>query len=751
VSPLRPRHAVLLLVLVATGANLPSLVPGFIHDDHAIVEKNDLVRDPSRLGAIFTKGYWNVSEVPVQNLYRPLTILSFALNHAAGGDRPFGYRLVNLALHVLATLLLCAVARRVFGAPGVPGTSGAPPALFDPPLVAALLFAVHPVHTEVLGMVVGRAELLSAAGTLGCVLLFLRGREREAAGGRSLPRFAGSIACLIVGFLSKENAVVAPALALAADLLLARRRPAWRFHAVAAAALAGLLALRAAVLGGLVPAGAVHDVDNPIVGAPFFQGRLTALAVLARYAVLLVAPLRLSIDYSFRAIPLADGLLDPWALGGAALVAAWAVGLLRAWRRSPAAAFALAWTGISAAPVANLIFPIGTIMAERLLYLPSAGFCLLAALGLERLRARFPAGGAAAASRPALGAALRLAAPAAAPLILLALGLRSELRYADWRDDHAIFASARTVAPRSVKAHFNYGAACEERGEDAEAARAYLEAMTLWSGFADAHYNLAGVYARQKRWPDAVAEYQEAVRLQPGNVKYLVNLGHALLGEGKAAEARDTLRRALEIDLASDRAHTILGSAYLALGDPAAALEAYAEAARLDPGNADYQRNLALAHEELGDPAAAVADYRRGLGIRPGDPDLLAGLGMALLKTGDRPGALSSLEAAARARPGHPIYRYNLGGAYEQAGRLPEAVAQYRESIRLAPSAPVPRRALGLLLHRLGDGAGALEALERATALDPGETVMDAEALRVLEVLRRGKRAGSRPDGRTGS
>ena len=746
-NPLQ-RRAAWLLILVAAAVNLPSLIPGFIHDDHAIVEKNDLVRDPSRLGAIFTKGYWNVSDVPVQNLYRPVTILSFALNHAAGGDHPFGYRLVNLALHLLVTLLLYAVARRVCDAAApargvAPGPAGAG-ALLDPPLLAALLFAVHPVHTEVLGMIVGRAELLAAAGTLGCLLLFLLGRERAAAGGRSLPLFGVSIACLVLGFLAKENAVVAPALVLAADLVRAPRRPAWRFHAAAAVGVAGLLALRAAVLGGIAPAGATHDVDNPIVGAPFLQGRLTALAVLARYAALLVAPLRLSIDYSFRQIPLSSGPLDPWVLCGAGLVLAWGLGLLRALRRSPAAAFALAWIGISAAPVSNLLFPIGTIMAERLLYLPSAGFCLLAGLALQRLLSLRPATAAPPASLAAGSPpAARLAVHLAAPLILLALALRSEVRYADWRDDYTIFERARAVSPRSVKVHFNYGVAAEERGEDAAAEGAYLAAIALWSGFADAHYNLAGVYARQKRWPDAVAQYRLAADLQPGNVKYLVNLGHALLGDGKAAEARDIVRRALEIDPSSDRAHTMLGSACLALGDPAAAVVAYGEAARLDPKNADYQRNLALAHEESGDLAASAADYRRGLALRPGDPDLLAGLGMVLLKAGERSGALEALEAAVRAAPGHPIHRYQLGRALEADGRPQEAMAQYRESIRLAPSAPVPRRALGLLLHRLGDGAGALEALERAAALDAGGTVMDAEARRLLESLRRGRRTGS--------
>ena len=83
------------------------------------------------------------------------------------------------------------------------------------------------------------------------------------------------------------------------------------------------------------------------------------------------------------------------------------------------------------------------------------------------------------------------------------------------------------------------------------------------------------------------------------------------------------------------------------------------------------------------------------------------------------------------------MYHYHLARALEQAGEPAGAVPEYREAIRLAPAVPVPYRALGLLLDRQGDGAGALQALERAAELDPGGTVMDAQARGRLEALRR--------------
>ena len=719
---------VLLIAVVCVLVNLGALRPGFIHDDHRIIEQNGLTSDLRHVPEIFRSGYWSTGDVQVPNLYRPVTILSFAIGRTVHGLRPLGFRLVDLLLHALNALLVLLLARRV-----MPRTGSAPGAVLDGPVFAALLFSVHPVHTEVLGEIVGRAELLAAVFLLGSVLVFLRARETEEAGGGAVIRpglAAASLILFALAFLSKENGVVAPALLLLADLWVVRRRPAWGFHAVSCAVLASLLALRFAVLGGINPAGPIHFVDNPIAQMPFLQAKSTALAVLARYASLLAWPARLSIDYSFRTIPPATSPLDPGALAGAACILAWAVLLARTRKGAPGSAFALAFAGVAFAPVANLVVPIGTIMAERLLYLPSAGVCIALASAL-------------AGARRAPVKALAVAASCAAALVVVALSARSVVRLRDWRDDYTIFKAALRVAPESVRVLFNFGAACEERGDDLSAVGAYEKAIAVWPDFADAHYNLAGVLARQKRLLPAVDHYREALRQQPGNVQYLVNLAHTLAALERRAEARELLRRAVEIDRGSALAYTDLGAVELAAGDTRAALAAYREAVRLEPANADYLRNLGVAQREARDPDA-VATFRGALLVRPGDPDLLDALGLALVDAGDAAAASAALRQAVAARPAHPVYRYHLARALDQSGDPQGAAAEYREAIRLAPATPFPWKGLGVLLARLGDRAGALEALERAGALDPEGSVMDETARALLASLRRGSGGGPR-------
>ena len=704
-----PARPLLLVVLTAVLAGLPSLLPGFIHDDHRIIEQNELVRDPGRLPAILTHGYWTVNDEEVPNLYRPVTILSFALNHVVAGLHPFGYRLVNLLLHALVAALVFAVGRRVFDRPR-------PTALdpsVEPALLAGLLFAVHPVHTEVLGLVVGRGDLLAALGAMLAVLFFLEGRDRAAASSPkpAWPALALSLLASAAGFLSKENAVAVPFIALAADLTRPRARggaaarPAWGYHAASALVFFLLLWVRASVLGQIGVARFTHYIDNPIAYQPFVLGRLTALKALASYAFLLVFPLRLSIDHSYNALPPALSALEPpVVLGGLILLAA-ASGVAAAWRRRPAAAFSLLFTGLALAPVSNLLYPIGTIMAERLLYLPSVGFCLLVA-------ALLPSRTLATKGRPVLFKSILIGA-------LGLLALRSVVRLVDWRDDRTIFAAAVAVTPASARAQFNYGTTSEEAGDRAAAERGYRAAIGIWPGFADAQYNLAGLLSRGMNWEEAIEHYQKALAEQPENITYLVNLGHALNRAGRPGESLAVLEKAVGLDPRSDRGWNNLGAARLALGRTGDAVKAYSEAARLVPGNADYLVNLGLARSAAGDFQAAAQAFA----------------------------------AAAEIRPADAILRYQMGRALEQAGRVPEAAAAYRESILLSPASPVPQRSLGLLQFRTGDLDGALQSLERALTLDTRGEVMDDEARSVLERLRRNAPssapgAGRDPDGR---
>lgn len=360
-------------------------------------------------------------------MYRPITTLSYLFNYAILGntDHPAGYHWINLLLHAGNVLLLFALARRLrIGA--------------EPSFLIAALWAVHPVLTESVTNIVGRADLLAAMATLGGLLIYLNSTDVRG--------LAALAAVTAVGVFSKESAV-----ALAGVIVLYEltwwNRSRLRGLLLAFAAMTPVLLFmwwaRSRVLAAEGPA-VFPYVDNPIIGAGFLTGRLTAVKVMAKDLGLLIWPANLSADYSFAQIPLADGRhFTDWIAW--AVMAAAAIACVFLWRRNKTAFFFAGFSFMTLLPAANLIVPVGTIMAERFLYLPAAGFavCLTLALYASAMRLRMR-------PRTALVAGL---------VIVAVFVARTWARNDDWHDETSFAAAAVQTSPLSFKTHMWEGAA----------------------------------------------------------------------------------------------------------------------------------------------------------------------------------------------------------------------------------------------------------------------------------------------------
>lgn len=371
--------------------------------------------------------WWPYGE---SGLYRPLTTLSYLFDYAVlgHGERPAGYHALNLLLHVANALLFWRLVLRVTASRWTAAASAA-------------LWAAVPLSTEAVTNIVGRADLMAATGVLGALLTYLRWRDTA----REAPMWSGVLSALAIavlvtlGTLAKESAIAVLGVILAIEVIWWQGLAAVRRLAVLAAVcllpLGWWLWQRGVVLGAAV-APEFPFTDNPIVGAPFWLGRLTAVQVMWRYVALLAWPAHLSNDYSYPQIPLAAGTPADWAsvvLLGAGVVA----GLWQA-RRSRAILFFAAFALTAFLPVSNLLFATGTIMAERLTYLPSAGLAAIAAIAL--------------ASAGSTSSTRRVATIAVAVLVA-AYGARTYIRNADWTDDVTLWRSAVSSVPASAKAH----------------------------------------------------------------------------------------------------------------------------------------------------------------------------------------------------------------------------------------------------------------------------------------------------------
>ncbi len=374
----------------------------FALDDNQIVRFNTLVLQFSGVWRAFVSPYW--PPLIGGGLYRPLPLASYAIDWQLGGAA-WWFHAVNIAWHAGASVAVAWLARQWSGERAA--------------LAAGLLFAVHPVHVEAVANIVGRAELMAALFAIVSVYAAL-----------ARDRLWWSAVALAAGLLSKENAVVAPALIAWGWMMEMAPRPSRRRMAAYLAAWVALGAVYIVVRWNVLGHELVGRAAPVFFGASPVAVRLTAVAALADVARLLVFPLTLRIDYSPAERTLVTTALDPRFALGLLCVAAWGALLWLAWRRGRRVeAFGLGWIAIALFPVSNLVVSVGVLLAERALYLPSVGLVLAAGAWLKDLETR------------RLGLVLSM--------LVLAGGVLTLLRVPVWRDTRSMITSELEDSPRS--------------------------------------------------------------------------------------------------------------------------------------------------------------------------------------------------------------------------------------------------------------------------------------------------------------
>ncbi|HEY2386115.1 MAG TPA: tetratricopeptide repeat protein [Candidatus Binatia bacterium] len=641
-----------IVALLACLVYANSLGGELLFDDVNAVVNNRWVRSGDVAGIVTQASWWGEGR---GHTWRPLTTLTFALDHALHGIAPLGYHVVNVALHAAVSVLVFAVFARLAGEPAVAA-------------IAALLFAAHPVHTEAVASVVGRAELLAAFAVFAAWLCFLHADARRLAGRAALVPEALGVLLLFLGELSKENALGFLFVLVLADLLFAERAAplgrlrvhAGRYAALVAVSLAFMVA-RHAVIGDAAAA-PISILDNPLVGLPFASYELTAIKVIGLYAWRLLVPWTLAADYSYDQLTAVTSPLDPAFLGGLAVVVAVPLLVWRTWRAVPLVALGLGIAVLTFAIVSNVVFPIGTIMAERLVYLPSAGFCLALAAGFTRV-----AGGTRRA--PAAGAldgltTARVALPLVVVLVLY--GARTVARNRVWHDRLGFFTTMVQEAPRSARSQRELGSVLADLGRFEEARAAFTRSLAIRPNDGATLYNLGNALAQESRFDDAIAAYQQALTAVPDLADAMVNLGNVQSLRGDHAAAVESMRRALP----------------------------------LTPRSASLHMNIANELFRLGDHAGARAEYEAALTLDPGAPNILVNYGAFFLARGEYEQAADAYRRAGD----QPMALVGLSATYRAQGKTADARAAQTRAAALYPANAAVRQ-MGEVLQR--DAAGA--------------------------------------------
>lgn len=559
------RHVFRLAVLIALVAIVPhlnSLRGDFTFDDVGVICDNPMITGArATVWGQFTTVFYPGA------LYRPLTMLSYLANARLGGGAA-GYHLVNVCLHAMVTILAFVVLRALLGS-----TQSA--------ALSAALFAVHPIHTEAVTSIVGRAELLAAF----MVLLSLFALIRAAHHGGGHGWLLVSYGALAAGLLSKESAFTAIPLCLIGYLWSKRSANARETACLIIPYVvlgAGYLGLRALVVGSLMLPSRPDLIDNPLAHVPALPRLETALVVLWQYLAQLVFPLRLSADYSFNEIPVVASPLDPRFLGAAAVVAGLAIGVAVSARRAPVLSLAAALTVVPLMLTANVLFPIGTIKAERLMYLPSLGWCV--ACGWLATHPRFRR---------------RRAWLVGVSLVVVAYAGRTWVRNRDWRDNFTLFAATVHTSPDSAKVRHNLAVAYEQRGDIDAAMLHFREALAIFPAYDAAAFGIGKIYEKKGLDDAALDWYAKATQLNWQMAKAHLNIGLIRYRRGQLELAATDLQTGLEAEPNNPRLLIGLSMVRLAQGDRTQARAMVDRAASFVDGNPEVAKLLGEAHEAL--------------------------------------------------------------------------------------------------------------------------------------------------------
>lgn len=611
--------------------------PGtFVLDDIHIAQNNPLVKNPD-LVTILRSDYWHPNQH--SGLYRPLTILSLAVNRLLLGGEAWAFHLVNVLLHAAVTVLFW----RLLLVWGVPLLAA---------LLAAALFAVHPIHQEAVNVVVGRSELLVAFFLLGA---FLSTRSN----GRSALVVSG--ACFLAALLAKENAITFLAMLPVADAFLAGSpriwRARWRLYAALLAIVALWLAWYKFGVVSDLPRSRVTEAAAPLAHVDGLTRILTALEHQWLYLKILLVPVPLQSVYSVADLPpFIDSLVTPMAMLVVGATAALLAILFLGWRRRELAALFGVLYIVSFSITSNVPFAIGVTMAERLAYLPSLWFC--AALAVVLLR------------EWGTRAGRRIGLVLACGWLLFYATICLQ-RNPDFHSEPELWLEEVRQNPADFLGWQNVAETMMNTRRDVEAEAAFRRMLALAPDYPGGLRSWTFFLIRQGRFDEALASAQKASSISESRGDRIavafdsLDIAEALIALGRPEEALAALEpsRAM-LDLVS-RLHELRARALSALERDQEAIAAYSRVTTVVPGS-DLHLKLAISLLRSGRYDEAKEQLSRDIDIRGASAETWNLLGVVAAQKRDWPAAIKAFSEATALDPDNRYYRDNLARAREQ-------------------------------------------------------------------------------------
>jgi tetratricopeptide (TPR) repeat protein len=555
-------------------------------DDPKYVIENSYVQEDMTLKSII----WAFTTVHMGS-WHPLTWLSHMLDYQFYGMKPGWHHLTNLFFHILSTILLFFVLKKMTGS------------FWKSGFVAAL-FALHPLHVESVAWVSERKDVLSTFFWMLTMLGYIWYVEHPA-----VNRYLLVVVLFTLGLISKPMLVTLPFVLLLLDFWPLYR---FRFHQPESSGNSKQRSILFRLIWEKVPLFILVAIISALTFYAQKQGGAiasfdfiplkvriaNALVSYVKYIGKMIYPSNLAVFYPH------PGMLPWWKITGACLLLVSISFLaIKVIKQSPYFAVGWLWYLGTLVPVIGLV-QVGTqSIADRYTYIPLIGLFIIIAWGIPELFVRWRH--------------LRIEATILVTVLLLILMAVTWKQLGYWKDSVTLFDHTLKVTSKNWLSHNNLGTALNKKGRTEEAIHHYLEALHIKPNFEEAHYNLGNALNKQGRTEEAIHHYLEAVSTEPDYEEAHYNLGLLLNKEGRTEEAIHHYLEALRIKPDFEKAHNNLGNALDKQGRTEEAIHHYLEALRIKPDFKEAYNNMGVALFGKGDIEGAIACFQDALRIKP--------------------------------------------------------------------------------------------------------------------------------------
>jgi len=709
--PRMPSSFLLLAFLVTVGFVLYSNTfdGAFQLDDETSITTNEHVQRLEDIGTIWR--HWPA---------RFLTYLSLAVNYDIGKEEVFGYHIVNLTLHLVATVLVFWFIGLLFGTPRLrPSVSPAFARLFT--FLTALLFVTHPLQTQGVTYICQRAVTLASVFYLLTLCAYLKSRliERGEASGFFKSWCLLSWTSAFVAMFTKEWVITLPFSIWIIErfFVSSGEKTPWR-RLLPYFGITLVLPLTMA-LTRTVDFVHMRKADEPIPNIRYWEYLVTQFRVMFTYLRLLCFPVKQMLDYDYplyNSIFVAPTFLSLLGLTGIG----WAAARVR--QTQPLITFGVIWFFLILFPESGLI-PIRDLIFEHRLYLPMVGFALVVA------GASFAFLGKADWRRPT---ALILA-------VALVLGVLTYRRNFVWKSQMTMWEDVADKAPGKARAYKGIGFEYEKKHDYEKALQAYQRAIELHPAYDEVYYNMANIYIEQKKYDLALAMFDRAIEIKGNYAMAYHNraLLYAMIGENDKA-IRD-LDKAIELQPDYTLAYRNRGYYYTLKQNFERAIVDYNRALELNPEYDVVWSERGACYARLGDYEKAIPDYREALRLNMRTAQVYGNLGYALYKTGQFEEALRHLTTAIQIDPKFVNAYHNRAQLYTDLKEYRKALEDFNKAVQLAPDFAAAYRNRGVVYEELQRDDKALEDFLKAVEVNPGYALAYHDLARLY--TRQGDRA----------